>query len=244
MAGKRVATGRDEHEFASPAAHARLGIFRVVIRHDIFDFGFSRQTFLGLLQKVDGVHELAASWEKRIAIREGPSVVLNVRKFDAANARGFREREHFLELIEIAAMNHEIQCDANAMTLEPFENAELLRMRFCAGNFARNFFARALKAELKMVEASLDERFEAGFIERHAGGDEIDVETGAASGFDEIEQVGTSERLAAGEIGLEDAERSGFAKDARPVGGRKLGGTRLELERIGTINTVKRAAVR
>src|SRR4029077_20642137 len=46
LAGKRVAGGRDEHELASPAAHAGLGIFRVIIRHDIFDADFAAQALL------------------------------------------------------------------------------------------------------------------------------------------------------------------------------------------------------
>ncbi len=74
----------------------------------------------------------------------------------------------------------------------------------------------ALKAELKVIEAGLDESFEARFVERQAGCDEIYVQAGGARGTDEIEDIGASERFAAGEIGLKDAERGGFAEDAGP----------------------------
>jgi len=91
-----------------------------------------------------------------------------------------------------------------------------LRVRFGAGDFLGDVFLSALKAELEVIEARFRQRGEFGFVERQAGGDEIDVEAGGAGGADEIDDVGASERFAAGEIGLEDAERGGFAEDTRP----------------------------
>ena len=79
-------------------------------------------------------------------------------------------------------------------------------MGFGAGDFRGGFFAGALEAELEVIEAGFDEFAEARFVERQAGGDEVDVEAGGASGADEIEDVGAGERFAAGEVGLQDAE--------------------------------------
>jgi hypothetical protein len=96
---------------------------------------------------------------------------------------------------------------------------------------------------LKMVEAGFDEVCKAGLVERKAGSDEIDVKTGDASGADQNEDVRAGEWLATGEVGLQDAKGGGFLENARPVGGRKLAGARLEFERVGAINTMKGAAM-
>ena len=103
-------------------------------------------------------------------------------------------------------MNHEVERDGDANCFQPFEDAEFLRVGFCAGDFVGGVGVGALKAELDVIEAGFDELREFCFVEREAGGDEVDVEAGGAGGFDEIEDVGAGERFAAGEVGLEDAE--------------------------------------
>lgn len=122
-----------------------------------------------------------------MAVGKSPAVVLNVGEFDARGAGGFGEGQHLWKLIEIAPMDHEIQSDRKAMAAKPIEDAEFLSVRFRVGDFLSNFFARALEAELEMVETGGDEGRKAGFIERQAGGDEIDVKAVAASGFHEIQ---------------------------------------------------------
>ena len=141
-------------------------------------------------------------------------------------------------------MNDEIESDGDAMAFEPLEDAEFVRVGFRAGDFVGGFFAGALKAQLKMIEASFDESCEARFVERQAGSDEIDVEAGGAGGADEIEDVGASEGFAAGEIGLQNAESGGFTEDAGPVFGGQFLVAGLQFERVGTVDTVKRAPVR
>jgi len=87
-------------------------------------------------------------------------------------------------------------------------------MSFCARDFLRRFFPCALKAELKMIEASFDERSESGLIERQARRDEVQVESGGASSSNEVKNVRARERFAAGEVGLQNAEGSCLAKNA------------------------------
>ena len=94
-----------------------------------------------------------------------------------------------------------------------------------------------------MIEAGLDESFEAGFIERQPGGDEIDVESGGARGADEIEDIRAGERFAAGEVGLQDAESGSLAKDAGPVFSGQFETAGLKFERIRAVDAVQRAAM-
>jgi len=52
---------------------------------------------------------------------------------------------------------NEIESDSDAMLAEPIKNAELLRVRLCAGDFVGGFFLRALEAELNVIETSCDQ---------------------------------------------------------------------------------------
>jgi hypothetical protein len=89
-----------------------------------------------------------------------------------------------------------------------------------------------------MVQASGDQCGEFRFVEREAGGNEIDVEACEARGADEFDDVGAGERFAAGEIGLKNAERGGFVEDARPHFIGKFVGARLQFEWIRTIHAM------
>lgn len=244
MAGQRVAVRSDEHKLAAPAAHARFGIPRVIVGNDVFDAKLAFEALLRRLEKINRLHKLAASGKKRIAIRESPAVILHVCEFDARGAGRFRESQHFGELVEIAAVNDEIERYGDAMMPQPIEDAKLLRMGFRAGDFLGNFLAGALEAELKMVETSFDERSELGFIERQAGGNKIHVQASSARGADEIENVGACQGFAARKIDLQDSQIGSFVEDARPIIDRKFAGPRLQFERIRAIHTVQRAAMR
>src|SRR5712691_310023 len=129
------------------------------------------------------------------------------------------------------------------MLLEPFEDAKFLGMGFCAGNFVGEFFASALEAELDVIKAGGDEGRKFCFIERQTGGNQINVESGGASCAYKFDNVGTSQRFATCEIGLEGAELGGFQEDAGPYFGGELVGTGLQFERIRTVDAMERAAV-
>src|SRR2546430_5251366 len=54
VAGKSIAAWRDQHQLAAPAAHAGLGVLRVIVRNDKFDADFALQSFLFAFQKFNG----------------------------------------------------------------------------------------------------------------------------------------------------------------------------------------------
>src|SRR6266481_6426308 len=145
MAGKRIAAWSDEDELASPAAHACFRKFRVVIGHDKFDADFSAQALFGALEEFHRAYELLASRQQMLPVGKSPAVILHVGEFDAAGAGGFGESQHFFDLIDVAAMDDEIKRDGYAVLLEPIENAEFLRVRFCAADVVGELFARGLK---------------------------------------------------------------------------------------------------
>ena len=243
VAGKRVALGSDKHELASPAAHAGFGKFGVVVRHDKFDAKFSFETLLRALDERDGGVHLRARGKELIAVGESPAVILDVSEFDAGGAGRFGESEHGRNFVDVAAMNDEIESDGEAMFSKPFEDAKFLRVGFCAGDFGGGVFASALKAELDVVEAGVDECSEFWFIEGKTGGDDVHVESGGAGVFDEVDDVGAGERFATGEVGLEDAEFGGFGENTRPDSGGEFVYAVAEFEGIGAVDAVERATV-
>jgi len=137
-----------------------------------------------------------------------------------------------------------IQCESDPMPLCPCEDTELVHVGFCAGDFVGGVLAGSLKTELDVVEAGFDERGEFCFVQRKAGSDEVDVEAGGAGSADEIDDVRSRERLAAREIGLEDAGFRSFSENTRPNFGGEFVGAGLHFERIGAVDAVQRAAVR
>lgn len=216
VTGKRFAVGRDQHQFAAPAAHAGLGIFRVVVGDDGLDADFAAEAFFGGFDSDQGLIELRARGQQAVAIGEAPSVILHVGKFNASGARRFGDLEHFVDLIDVAAVNDEIERDGDANFFQPTEEPEFLRVGFCAGDFFGGVGVGTLETELDVVEAGVDELREFGFVEREARGDEVDVKASSTSGFDEVDDVGACERLTAGEIGLQNAERCCLPENAGP----------------------------
>lgn len=243
VAGQRFAARRDEHQLAGPAAHAGFGIFGVIVGNDVFDANLSFEAFLFVGDKCERLIELFARGQEVFAIRESPSVILDVGEFDACGAGRFGDGEHFFKLINVAAVNDEVQGDGDTMLPEPLEDAEFLFVGTSSGDFVGDFFAGALEAELKMVETGFNQRGKFWLVEGQAGSDEVDVKAGGASGADEIKDVGAGERLAAGEIGLEDAYFGGFLEDAGPGFGGEFFRAGLEFERVGAVDAVERAAV-
>ena len=243
VAGKRIAGWSDEHQLATPAAHAGLGIFCVVIGDHVFDTNPAFQPLLFAFNDRHGAIQLLACGKKIFPVRKGPAVILDVGEFDACGAGRFGESHHLLKLIDVAAMNDKIKRQRNAMLLDPFEDAEFLPMGLRAGDFIGDFFPRALEAELDVVKSGSDEGREFRFIEGQAGSDQIDVEAGGASCAHKIDNVSAGERFTAGEICLENAELGGFLKDARPGLGGELVGSVLHLQGIRAVDAMERAAV-
>ncbi len=65
-------------------------------------------------------------------------------------------------------MDDEIEGQSDAILFEPFQDAKFLRVGLGAGDFVGGFFARALEAELNVIEAGFNEGGEFCIVERQA----------------------------------------------------------------------------
>src|SRR6267142_1018523 len=136
-------------------------------------------------------------------------------------------------------MNDKVQGESDPMPFYPFEEAHLMRVGFCAGDFVCGVLARALKTELDVIETGFDQRGKFCLVHGQAGGDEVDVQAGGACGTNEIHDVRSRERFASGEIGLEDSCFGGFVEDTRPDFGGELVAASLQFEWVGAVNAMQ-----
>jgi len=82
----------------------------------------------------------------------------------------------------------------------------------------------------------------AGEAER--GGDERLIEAERVRVGDELFEIAADERLAAGESELQRPELTRLREDALPIACRELGLLAREVDRVGAVRAVERAAVR
>ena len=83
-----------------------------------------------------------------------------------------------------------------------------------------------------MLEPGLDQRPQPIGIEANARGDQIAVEPDLGRVADEFDEIASDERLAAGEMHLQNAQRRGFAEHPLPGRGVELDAGACEFERI------------
>src|SRR5207248_4564265 len=102
---------------------------------------------------------------------------------------------------------------------------------------------RILKRDLDVIEARGSQFGGARFVEPDAGGDEIAVKTELVPLRYERSKIVAQQRLATGEAELHGAERACLPEYPFPFVGRKLLLRGRQVQWIGAINAVQRAAV-
>ena len=115
---------------------------------------------------------------------------------------------------------------------------------FGSGDPVGGGFAGILKTDLDVIEAGIDERLQPRLGEADAGGDEICVKAGGARSGDELGEIGAGQRFSAGEVRVQHAELAGLTENVDPLCGGKFRANGGQLQRIGAIDAVQRAAVR
>jgi hypothetical protein len=75
---------------------------------------------------------------------------------------------------------------------------------------------------LQVIESGVHEICKAPFIQRQPGRDQTYVKPGSSRGADKFDEIGTRERLAAGEINLQHSCFGSFSQHSRPDFGRQL----------------------
>ena len=107
----------------------------------------------------------------------------------------------------------------------------------------RRFGLGILEAELDMVQPGLDQAGEPLAVQRHARGDQIAVEPGGGGMAHQLLEIAPGGGLAAGEMDLQGAQRRGLVDDPLPDLGAQLLPRGDELQRVGAIGALQRAAV-
>ena len=94
-----------------------------------------------------------------------------------------------------------------------------------------------------MVQASLLEVADFLLGQANAGGDQVGVEAQLARFCDQLGQVLSHQRFAAGKTQLRGAHLAGFAKHLDPLFGAQLLALFSEIQRVGAIRALQRAAI-
>jgi len=244
VTGKDAAVGRDEHEFASPSANTGFGKFRVVIGNNEDEPRDSSKAFLGFLQRRQAIVKLFPGGQQILPIGQGPTVILHARKFHTAWLMCFDHGEHGTKFVDVAAVEDEIKSNTDTVTLQPAQDSKFTRMGVCPGDFVGTLLVGTLEAELEMIEARVYEFGKFGLFERQAAGNQTNVKATRARSRNEFDDIWTRQRLAAGEVRLNYAEVASVPENTRPFPSGQFRRARSECLRVGTIDTVKRAAVR
>src|SRR6516225_7394598 len=101
--------------------------------------------------------QLLARGQEILAIDKSPAVILHAGELDRAWQGAFHHGQHFVEFVNVAAMNDKVQCEADAITLDPFKDTQFVLMGLRAGDLVSGFFARALKCKIDLlIRAGLD----------------------------------------------------------------------------------------
>jgi hypothetical protein len=98
-----------------------------------------------------------------------------------------------------------------------------------------------LKAQLQVIESGADKFFEPFLIERKTGSDQACIQPGAACNTNKFREVPARQRLAPGEINLQDSQLSCLPQNSGPRSRREFGFPASHLQRVRTIDAMKRA---
>jgi len=134
----------------------------------------------------------------------------------------FERGNHFFEVLDVLPVNDQVCGESDTMRAYPPSQFELVRVRACPGNPVGIAFVRILKAELDMVKARVHQLRQPLARKPDSRGDQVRVQTRPARAFDQFGQIRTRQRLASGEVKMQNAERGGLAENAQPVGSRAL----------------------
>src|SRR5690606_26424951 len=100
-----------------------------------------------------------------------------------------------------------------------------------------------LEADLDMIEAGLFETCDPVDVHADAGGDEVTVVAEPMGLGYELFEIAPNQRLAAGKTELHGTERARLAQHAQPVFGSELVVVASDIEWVGAIRALQRAAI-
>lgn len=81
---------------------------------------------------------------------------------------------------------------------------------------------RVLHGQLHPAQPGADQPGQPPLAQPDPAGDELGVQAGGVGGGDQLGQITPEQRLAAGQMGLDDAQLTGLPEHLRPLPGRQL----------------------
>src|SRR3954451_21688814 len=245
VAGQHLAGRRDVEELAAPAAHALLRPQRVIIGHDIVDRQPALQPLARFFDDAVPLVELRHRRHQGVAFLQRPAVILDVGDLEPVGVEIDRHLDDIRQQMQVLPVHHRIHGERQIELARPFCDFELLAVSvFVTADAIGEGFFNALEADLDMAEPGIGKLAQPLARQQHGRGDEIGVEADIAGVLDQLDEVLARRGLAAGEMHLEHADLGEFAQDFFPFLGGQLLARAVELDRVGAIGTLQRAAMR
>ena len=217
MAGQHSSGRRDRQELPSPATHAGLWVFGVVVGDDVVDEEPTAQPLARRLYHLGRVLHLPWLRHQRRAVLVGPAIVLRVSDLQPVRAEPLGERDHLLDIIEVLAVDDGVDRQRQAALGDELRRLELLLESLSVvGDAVAAFRRRVLHRDLHMLDTGLGKRVGLFGCQAHRRRDQIDVKAGSAGPAHDLGHIGPHQRLAARDVELHDAKGGGLGEDPRP----------------------------
>jgi hypothetical protein len=215
----------------------------VPVGQDEDDLHLAVEAALGGEGGLAGALDLRLRRQERLDVGVGPRHELHVRELEAIRRELLGHGDDRLDVIEVRAVQDDVQGEREAELLDPAGDPHLGVERREARDGIRRGTVGVLDAQLHVVDRRR-EALEARAAEGDAARDEVHVKAERAGMRGDGLEVGAGEGLAAGQVKLHDAKPSGFVEHTNPVGRLQLVVAAHEGHRVGAVRTRQRATVR
>ncbi|MND93788.1 hypothetical protein D3C80_859850 [compost metagenome] len=173
-----------------------------------------------------------------------PTVELARGELDEIRFQGDAQLDDAVDLVDVVPMGHEVQHHRITMGLHrPGHFQFLCKGLFRAGQQVVHLLVAGLETDLDVIEAGLLEIADFLLGQADAGGDQVGVETQFAGFGNQLGEVLAHQRFATGKAQLRRAHFPRFAKYLDPLLGAQLFALLGEIQRIGAVRALQRAAI-
>ena len=167
-----------------------------------------------------------------------------MRDFEPLGAELERKLDVARHVVNVLPVDRRVDGERQAELRHPTGDVELLLRGTWIGADALGVLRiDVLEGDLHVIEATLDQLFEARAGQGDGGGDQIGVKAGLGGGRNDVLEVLARRRLAAGEVHLQDAHGTGLLHHRHPFGGGQFLVDALKLERVRAIGALQRTAM-
>ena len=164
-----------------------------------------------------GALELRAQRQQCIDVQLGPAVILGRGEFDVIGLQFDRHTDDVFDVIDIAAMNNDIQHHRVTLRLDCSRHLELVLKTVGTTKKVVECFVAGLEADLDVVKSGLLEVGDAGFVHADTGRDQVAVVTQLTGLGNERFQIFSDQRFAAGQAELHGTELACLGEYPEPV---------------------------